>query len=93
MNLLRFPRSTPALISCVPPRPVLDPVRCQGAGQAKRHGGPHGSCGAHSAAQRDFRWYWTGVTGWVRVAPQGCPGVQASGRAVGKGWGDFTLRA
>ena len=42
MNLLRFPRSTPALISCTPPQPVLDPVRCQGAGQEKRHGGPHG---------------------------------------------------
>jgi hypothetical protein len=51
----------------------------------------HGSCGAaraaHSAAQRDFRWCWTGVAGWVRVAPQGCPGVKASGRAVWKGWG------
>ena len=25
-----------------PPQPVLDPVRRQGAGQEKRHGGPHG---------------------------------------------------
>ena len=23
-----------------PPQPVLDPVRCQGAGQEKRHGAP-----------------------------------------------------
>ena len=57
-----------------------------------------GSCGVPSAprqprrsgpqpggAQRDFGWCWTGVAGGGRGAPQGCPGAQASGRAVGKG--------
>ena len=27
-----------------------------------------------STAQRDWRWCWTGVSGWGRVAPHGCPG-------------------
>jgi len=36
-----------------------------------------------SAAERDWPWCWTGVSGWGRVAPQGGPGVKASGRAVG----------
>ena len=40
--------------------------------------------------QRDFGWCWTGVSGWVRVAPQGCPGVKASGRAVCKAGGSFS---
>jgi len=26
-------------------------------------------------------WCWTGVSGWGRVAPQGCPGGTAAGRA------------
>src|SRR5713101_4129440 len=47
-----------------------------------RRGRPAGA--AHSTAERDWRWCWTGVSGWGRVAPQGCPGVKASGRAVGK---------
>ena len=42
------------------------------------------------AAQRDFGWCWAGVSGWGRGAPQGCPGVKASGRAVWKAGGiDF----
>ena len=32
-------------------------------------------------------WCWTGVSGWGRVAPQGCPGGTASGRATWEGWG------
>ena len=40
-----------------------------------------------SAAQRDFGWCWTGVSGWGRVAPQECPGVKVSGRAVWKAGG------
>src|SRR5215510_13387123 len=26
-----------------------------------------------------FRWCWTGVSGWGRVAPQGCPGGDSLG--------------
>ncbi len=37
-------------------------------------------------ARRDFGWCWTGVSGWGRVAPQGCPGGKASGRATWDGW-------
>ena len=44
------------------------------------------------AAQRDFGWCWTGVSGWGRVAPQGCPGVKASGRAVWKAGGQVLVR-
>ncbi len=32
-----------------------------------------------SAVPRDFGWCWTCVSGWGRVASQGCPGVQADG--------------
>jgi len=28
------------------------------------------------------RWCWTGIAGWGRVAPQGCPGGTASGRVT-----------
>ena len=59
-----------------PPRSRLLP-RTQGAADAPPEA-------AHSAAERDCRWCWTGVSGWGRVAPQGCPGVKASGKAVGK---------
>jgi|SRR6266446_2298478 len=40
-----------------------------------------------SAAQRDFGWGWTGAAGWGRVAPQGCPGATASGKAIVEGEG------
>ena len=34
---------------------------------------------------RDFGWCWTGASGWGKVVPQGCPGLQDSGRlALGK---------
>ena len=33
-----------------------------------------------------FGWCWTGVSGWGRIAPQGCPGGTASGRATWEGW-------
>ena len=61
------------------------PVRVAPPG---RRGRPAGA--AHSTAERDCRWCWTGVSGWGRVAPQGCPGVKALGRAVGK-WDSVTL--
>jgi hypothetical protein len=94
-------RSPPALISCARrPTPAgARPIRHQGAGQEKRHGGPYGHALPTALAAPTVRRSATfagtgqGVTGWVRVAPQGCSGVQASGRAVGKGWGDFTLRS
>ena len=34
---------------------------------------------------------WTGAAGWGRVGPQGCPGAQASGRAIVEGWGGGLL--
>ena len=33
-----------------------------------------------SYRKADFGWRWIGVSGWGRVAPQGCPGRTASGR-------------
>ena len=42
---------------------------------------------AARAAQRDFRWCWTGVSGWGRIVPQGYPGEKASGRATWEGGG------
>src|SRR5712691_1086432 len=52
----------------------------------------HGACGAlsalrqpartaRSAAQRDFRWCWTGAAGWGRVEPLGW--LQGEGRGTG----------
>jgi hypothetical protein len=38
-------------------------------------------------ALRGLGWCWTDAAGWSRVAPQGCPGATASGRATGKAWG------
>ena len=37
-------------------------------------------------ALRGLGWCWTDAAGWGRVAPQGCPGATASGRATGKAW-------
>ena len=58
--------------SCLPPSAPRPPA---GAAAARR-----------SAVQRDCGWCWTGVSGWGRVAPQGCPGGTASGRATEDGW-------
>ncbi len=38
-------------------------------------------------ALRGFGGYWTYASGWGGVAPQGCPGATASGRATWEGWG------
>jgi hypothetical protein len=43
----------------------------------------HGSC-VPPSAPRLLGWCWTCAAGWGRVAPQGCPGGKASGRALGK---------
>ena len=40
-----------------------------------------------STALRGFGWCWTGASGWMRGAPQGCPGATASGRTTWEGWG------
>ena len=61
---------------CAAPSACRAPCgRSAGAPEARR-----------STARRDFRWCWTGVSGWGRVAPQGCPGGTASGRATWEGW-------
>jgi hypothetical protein len=41
----------------------------------------HGACVRWHARVR-LALVWTGVAGWVRVEPQGCPGEIASGRAL-----------
>src|SRR4029453_5500035 len=43
----------------------------------------YGRARALSCCLRSERRRWTGAAGYRRIAPQRCPGVQASGRAVG----------
>jgi hypothetical protein len=44
-------------------------------------------CLTSEVVQRAFGWGWTGVSQWGRVAPQGCPGATATGKAIGKAGG------
>ena len=52
------------------------PSRPQHAAAAPRAWPP----ARQSAVQRNFRWGWTGVSEWGRVAPQACSGGTASER-------------
>src|ERR1700694_2937106 len=44
-----------------------------------------GMLGSVRRARRACGGCWTGVAAWGRVAPQGCPGGKASGRAAWEG--------
>src|SRR5215831_20098969 len=48
------------------------------------HPASRGSLPERGAAH--FGWDWTGDSGWVKVAPQGCPGGTAARRATWEGW-------
>jgi hypothetical protein len=67
-----------------PPASPAPPASGHGSSRAPRAAPPE------RPAQRDFRWCWIGVSGWSRVAPQGCPGGTAAGRATEKAGGGYS---
>src|SRR5712692_892336 len=72
-----------------PPPPPRRPPR-RPPGSCVPPGGPRQPAGAaRSQAARGAAhcgWGWTGDSGWVKVAPQGCPGGTAARRATWEGW-------
>ena len=77
----------PAPRAC-PPALLAGDTSCAPLSGAPR-APPQPAGAARSTAPRDLGWCWTGVAGWERIAPQGCPGGQASGRATGQAGGEI----